>query len=119
MKRTALAVTILAMATCVSCKDEKAETPNTQTATPVLNQSTGVLPVTAGLNPAHGEPGHRCDLEVGAPLNGSPSTNLSPPAGNANITPAFPANINAQPSTQTVAAGMNPAHGQPGWKVVC
>lgn len=114
MKRTTLAVTILVMVACISCKDEKSETPNTQTATPVLNQATGVVPVTAELNPAHGEPGHRCDIAVGAPLSGIPSTNLTSPAGNANITPTLPANINTQPSTQAVAAGMNPAHGQPG-----
>lgn len=28
---------------------------------------------TAGLNPKHGEPGHRCDIAVGAPLNGKPN----------------------------------------------
>lgn len=27
---------------------------------------------SVALNPAHGKPGHRCDLEVGAPLNSSP-----------------------------------------------
>jgi len=25
------------------------------------------------LNPAHGQPGHRCDIAVGAPLNSAPA----------------------------------------------
>lgn len=29
-------------------------------------------PVAAGMNPAHGQPGHRCDIAVGAPLNSKP-----------------------------------------------
>lgn len=28
---------------------------------------------TATLNPKHGEPGHRCDIAVGAPLNSKPT----------------------------------------------
>ncbi|MGZ8559765.1 MAG: hypothetical protein ACXWWC_15590, partial [Chitinophagaceae bacterium] len=31
--------------------------------------------VAAGLNPAHGQPGHRCDIEVGKPLNSTPKKN--------------------------------------------
>ncbi len=66
----------------------------------------------AGINPAHGQPGHRCDISVGAPLN-------SPP-GNANKTvtqmtapaPAPMKTVQA-PATPT-AKGMNPPHGQPG-----
>ena len=79
----------------------------------------------AGLNPAHGQPGHRCELPVGAPLDSkpvstqSPSVNVQPVNNNpSNVTinsapPSAPV-IN-QPSTlTTVGAGMNPAHGQPG-----
>lgn len=61
-----------------------------------------------GLNPAHGQPGHRCDLAVGAPL-----TNAS----GAAVPVAAPQNINASPSPQQPApAGLkvNPAHGLPG-----
>jgi hypothetical protein len=66
----------------------------------------------AGLNPAHGQPGHRCDLAVGAPLNGAPATKTQP----ATTTPQ---NITIKPSTNTTATtttapGMNPPHGQPG-----
>ena len=61
----------------------------------------------AGLNPAHGEPGHRCDIAVGAPLNSAPAAQ---PAVQA--TPP----VQATPSAAPVAtgAGLNPAHGQPG-----
>ena len=72
--------------------------------------------VTSGLNPAHGQPGHRCDIAVGAPLNSAPATQTTP-AISAPVT--TPLNIStdkiSQPATTTtVAPGMNPAHGQPG-----
>ena len=63
---------------------------------------------SAGLNPAHGQPGHRCDIAVGAPLNSIPSkvpTN-TPSTNTATIT--------TNTNKTTVAAGLNPAHGQPG-----
>lgn len=60
---------------------------------------------TAGLNPEHGKPGHRCDIAVGAPLNSKPVTTSS----------------SQQIQTQTVSTnktvtkpGMNPPHGEPG-----
>ncbi|MBK5283980.1 MAG: hypothetical protein JJE25_01130 [Bacteroidia bacterium] len=79
-----------------------------------------------GINPAHGEPGHRCDIDVGAPLNSpsnknaaAPTINQSAPSGNTNIQgipPTQDINFNAQPNVQpaTTAPGMNPPHGQPG-----
>jgi hypothetical protein len=30
-------------------------------------------PTAAGLNPPHGQPNHRCDIAVGAPLNSPPA----------------------------------------------
>ena len=66
----------------------------------------------AGINPAHGQPGHRCDISVGAPLN-------SPP-GNANktvtqMTAPAPAQMKTvQAPAAPTAKGMNPPHGQPG-----
>ncbi|MFT3979293.1 MAG: hypothetical protein QM687_02410 [Ferruginibacter sp.] len=112
----------------------KAATPAVNTALPVapvpVNPGTQALPAPtpeqvkqavtipaeqaskvvagAGLNPAHGQPGHRCDIAVGAPLNSAPA--------------AQPA-VQATPSVQTTpaatapvitGAGLNPAHGQPG-----
>lgn len=80
--------------------------------------------VAKGMNPSHGQPGHRCDIPVGSPLN-SPvaKTAAATPATSGstsqNFTVTPPANENAVPallSTEApkVAEGMNPAHGQPG-----
>ena len=84
-------------------------TPQTN-AVNINPQSNTVQSVAASgkLNPAHGEPGHRCDISVGAPLNSVPA---QPTVTNTTQTPV---KINTPPATQTVAAGMNPAHGQPG-----
>lgn len=69
----------------------------------------------AGLNPEHGKPGHRCDIAVGAPLNTAPAAQ---PAATGTLA-RQPVQIAApqattQPAPAAVAAGMNPAHGQPG-----
>lgn len=64
-------------------------------AAPVVNTSGKEL------NPKHGEPGHRCDIAIGAPLDSKPTQVVT-----------------TQPAvTQTVgvktAKGLNPPHGQP------
>lgn len=55
---------------------------------------------TAGVNPPHGQPGHRCDIAVGAPLPGSAAA------------PAAPQNTS--PRKAGTSAAVNPPHGQPG-----
>lgn len=64
---------------------------------------------TSGLNPAHGQPGHNCDIPVGEPLDGSGTQNqvttlptITQPVAQPNFVGGAPAN------------GINPAHGQPG-----
>lgn len=52
------------------------------------------------LNPEHGQPGHRCEIPVGAPLN-----------GNGGASGINPIQANAAPAGGN---GLNPAHGQPG-----
>src|SRR5687768_8224885 len=78
-----------------ACDSSKSENQNTENEVPLLPDQTSVdttviqnptvsspqvqpqtqtmpAPATstsAGMNPAHGEPGHRCDIAVGAPLN--------------------------------------------------
>ena len=102
--------------------------PNSYTTT----SSTTTPAVTAkGMNPAHGQPGHRCDIDVGAPLNSKPTkpstavttqkmpqtttktTTITPEMMNKTVaTPsAVPAGIAAPVET---APGMNPPHGQEG-----
>lgn len=80
----------------------------------------------AGMNPAHGQPGHRCDIPVGAPLN-SPAAKAAAPAvtpGKATFTTTtMPTPTTAQAGTPALlktdtpaatAPGMNPPHGQEG-----
>ncbi len=77
------------------------------TTTPAPAATTTVAP---GMNPAHGQPGHRCDIAVGAPLNSKPNTTQpvsTQPPSSIITTPSIPA-------ATAVAPGMNPAHGQPG-----
>ena len=89
----------------------------TPTAPQPVQQSTTVAPTAPGMNPPHGQPNHRCDIAVGAPLNSpkgqTPTTTTAPtpqPAS-AVVTPQ------AKPATVTpTAPGMNPPHGQPGHK---
>lgn len=106
-----------------------------QNATPTTNTQS----VAPGMNPAHGQPGHRCDIAVGAPLNGkAPAAKATTQTvttqpnnqqfqvtpGNATVTKTVTPNSNPTvtttptPIAQTTEPGMqgkpNPAHGQPG-----
>ncbi|MEJ7671620.1 MAG: hypothetical protein WKF59_02640 [Chitinophagaceae bacterium] len=56
------------------------------------------------LNPAHGQPGHRCEIAVGAPLNNTPAS-----ITNQNQTAA----VLASPKSNDINKPVNPAHGQP------
>ncbi|WP_224490242.1 hypothetical protein [Robertkochia flava] len=55
---------------------------------------------SAGVNPPHGQPGHRCDIPVGSSLD----------APVRSTTPAASGLMNTNTSTAT----LNPPHGQPG-----
>jgi hypothetical protein len=89
---------------------------SSQVAVAAQNPTSSTLVSTAGaINPAHGAPGHRCDIAVGAPLNSAPSQTAQP----AQTVQVNPAQQNVVTTTTTaapakVAKGMNPAHGQPG-----
>jgi hypothetical protein len=85
-----------------------------------------------GMNPPHGQPGHRCDIPVGMPLNSKPAppqpkmtitpsatpgkATIVPVPTAANGAPAILQDPNAAPAPAAVATapGMNPPHGQPG-----
>ncbi len=91
--------------------------------TPALVNTAPSVPVTQpvttttakGMNPAHGQPGHRCDISVGAPLDSKPTAAASPSIQTTS-TPA----LQTTPAATTPAvlsnpnAKLNPAHGQPG-----
>ncbi|NUY81482.1 hypothetical protein HUK80_11285 [Flavobacterium sp. MAH-1] len=63
-----------------------------------------------GMNPPHGQPGHRCDIPVGSPLS-QPVKTATP-----TVTAAKPgtATVTTTPPVVKTAPGMNPPHGQPG-----
>ena len=97
-----------------------ANTVNPTTAAPATTQpvATATAVKTTGSsapNPAHGQPGHRCDIAVGAPLN-SPAGNTAQPGVQQTVTappsvaaPSTPTAISTDPNVK-----LNPAHGQPG-----
>ncbi|WP_166922640.1 hypothetical protein [Flavobacterium poyangense] len=87
---------------------------------PVANQNT-VMNATGGINPAHGKPGHRCDIAVGAPLNSAPTqtqqtqqTTTAQPVQTMQVKPGQPVVTTSTVAPVKVAKGMNPSHGQPG-----
>jgi hypothetical protein len=86
------------------------------------------------INPAHGQPGHRCDIAAGAPLNSAPQKSSSPQVVNTNTTTPTIANPSTMPALQPTqapqnndaangapalisngsGAKLNPEHGKPG-----
>lgn len=86
--------------------------------------SPAPMATAPGMNPPHGQPGHRCDIPVGQPLNGQPAAapatqNIN--VGNNNVVQIDPNAVS--PGKITIdnngkqvktAPGMNPPHGQPG-----
>jgi hypothetical protein len=107
--------------------------PASQNVAPVQNQTSQTIapnPVATkpGMNPPHGQAGHRCDIAVGAPLNSPVSKQPKPgittsqtPITSSTITPAqtnqttsTPAILSPDAATTVTAPGMNPPHGQAG-----
>lgn len=110
-------------------------TPDGAQQAPTAPAQTTTAP---GANPPHGQPGHRCDINVGAPLD-SPPGNTSAPTPAPTMAPQSPSTgmptpsfapkplspISAPPPAPSTppgpapapvvtAPGMNPPHGQPG-----
>lgn len=78
---------------------------NTTTSTPVA--------VAKGMNPAHGQPNHRCDIAVGAPLNSPVVPAKSNPVVPQQNTAVPTTNATPNPTVTTpTPEGMNPPHGQ-------
>lgn len=80
----------------------------------VMTQTpTAVQPTAPGMNPPHGQPGHRCDISVGAPLNSKPAPTPTPATATAvNTQPQV--TMKEVPTTTKTAPGMNPPHGEAG-----
>lgn len=85
-------------------------TPTAQATTQPQAAAVTQQVATGNVNPAHGQPGHRCDIAVGAPLTQAATT--------PQVATQQPQQTQIQPQVQVqpqkVAKGMNPAHGQPG-----
>jgi hypothetical protein len=86
-------------------------------------------PVATRLNPPHGQPGHRCEVAVGAPLDSPTDTQPSPFVSifpqltqtSSNTVPPIGSNepfVSILPqdakATATTPTGANPPHGEPG-----
>ena len=89
--------------------------PAQQQVIPVQNSAPAKT--APGMNPPHGQPGHRCDIEVGAPLNSTPaktSTNSAPvQTQTLPATVAPPQNSENQALASGPKPATNPEHGQP------
>lgn len=79
----------------------------------MITQMAAQTATAPGMNPPHGQPGHRCDISVGAPLNSKPAP-ATPPT-TVSTTPQQPqVTMKEIPTTTKTAPGMNPPHGEPG-----
>ena len=81
-------------------------------------QQSYVGPKGEKLNPPHGQPGHRCDIPVGAPLNSKPAAQPAAPQQQVTQQQIVIDPQQAQQHTGTTEPGfsgkLNPPHGQPG-----
>ncbi len=106
----------------------KIAVPATNTVTaPALNNQP-VAASSAGLNPEHGKPGHRCDIAVGAPLDSKPTQPAANPSialpangqksapviSTPTITPTVTPSVTPTATSPVTGAGLNPEHGKPG-----
>lgn len=66
--------------------------------------------VAAGINPAHGQPNHRCDIAVGATLNLPVNESVAVQPTNGQSTPMGP--TQNSPAKTVTAKRMNPPHGE-------
>lgn len=94
--------------------------PATTSAQPQV-QAQPQAATAPGMNPPHGQPNHRCDIAVGTPLSQPIQTKQAQPASqpmtinaNGQVAAGNASYKVTSTPTQKVAAGMNPAHGQPG-----
>lgn len=128
MKRLLFILAIVGLAACNTKKPEPAQTfvpksedlanLNQRLKTPVVNP----VGTSGALNPAHGQPGHRCDIAVGAPLNSAAKTSTPTVQPTTVVQPVAtspqPAAVTTTPAAQTATLNakgekLNPAHGQP------
>lgn len=100
-----LLIVILSTGFLVSCKDQPKE-ENSQAVQSEQETSTKPAESEVKVNPAHGLAGHRCDLPVGAPLNGNNTSNQTQ-VDQLPSTSVSPIRVDQTPE-------VNPPHGEPG-----
>ena len=133
-----LPVIITTFALLVSCEKSAQSTTDTTSSAakttgvtpangaPSANANAGTVATNSAkpaLNPAHGEPHHRCDIAVGAPIDSQPAAQnaapqMPPQAAPANAFNTNPISPTKAPSAAPVTATgpkptLNPAHGEP------
>lgn len=109
MKKYKLNVMLLAvgMFFVISCKEQSEDT-NPITGEAETEATTNAEEGDVKVNPAHGLPGHRCDLPVGAPLTASAGSTPNPtPTSQLPSTSVSPIRLDQSPT-------VNPPHGEPG-----
>lgn len=75
------------------------------------NNNAVTSTVASGVNPEHGQPNHRCDIPVGAPLNTAANgASQSQPTTVSNS--PVQSNTQAAVVKQVTTKGMNPPHGE-------
>ena len=89
-----------------ACGDEE-KNPERGTAETEAAAAEGVDEEAIKVNPAHGLPGHRCDLPVGAPLTNAATTPDPTPTAQLPSTSVSPIRVDQTPD-------VNPPHGEPG-----
>ena len=128
MKQIFTASAFLCLTLLVSCDSkpenkEQIAAPSVSPATtnqvvPGGNDSLAVSNQGVALNPQHGEPGHRCDIAVGAPLNAPAAGTIQPgvptTAPSATVAAATPDTKKVTPNSTPATAALNPKHGEPG-----
>ncbi len=101
----------------VNIPDSSAQILNQAAATvnplPADIASKVVANTAPGMNPAHGQPNHRCDIAVGAPLNSPVSKTPAPAAPAVQTTTTSLPTPTATAAKTVTAPGMNPPHGEP------
>lgn len=86
-------------------------------------QNQQAVATAPGMNPPHGQPGHRCDIAVGAPLSSKTTQNIKTQTVTPKVNPKpveQPVmNVNSKNGAATIVGtstppGINPPHGQEG-----
>ncbi len=121
MKQLLYIFCIVALSACNSNKQEPAQTyaPTPKGLEGIKSSAGNTAPTSnqtntnsGALNPEHGQPGHRCEIAVGAPLSSAPSKTTS----TQQVTTNQPASESPSSTPVTTEKGqkLNPAHGMPG-----